>query len=246
MPTKSSAAASATGRRQKDALAGPLPAPPFQRLKETRQRKAQRTGDHEAGQDRRLGPELQRCRPQQQHGQDGHHQPEDNPRQRPLGNGPGSGIMNSPKTSSSGDVTRTCQRSRPHMGATCQLATMQWSGDQRHGQGGESGEAGHESQFQSQQPELPPDQQTSDDQHGVGDDQPAPHRDPPEILWLGETRAERDEGDDQSQVRRIEDVTALPANQVFRRHRDRRPHRRRSRSRAGSTNGRAAFPGCAG
>src|SRR5882672_7161334 len=40
----------------------------------------------------------------------------------------GSGIMNRAKISISGDVTRICHSSRPHMGVTCQLATMQWSG----------------------------------------------------------------------------------------------------------------------
>ena len=37
----------------------------------------------------------------------------------------GSGTMNSAKIRISGDVARTCQRSRPHIGVTCQLATMQ-------------------------------------------------------------------------------------------------------------------------
>src|ERR1700730_11413068 len=46
----------------------------------------------------------------------------------PSGTVCGSGIIKSPKTRSSGDVTRICQRSHPHIGATCQLATMQWSG----------------------------------------------------------------------------------------------------------------------
>jgi hypothetical protein len=43
----------------------------------------------------------------------------------PSGTVRGSGIMNSAKIKISGDVIRTCQSSRPHIGVTCQLATMQ-------------------------------------------------------------------------------------------------------------------------
>src|SRR5438132_714078 len=46
----------------------------------------------------------------------------------PSGTVRGSGIMNNTNTRTSGEVTRTGQRSHPHSGATCQLATMQWSG----------------------------------------------------------------------------------------------------------------------
>src|SRR5438270_1154706 len=46
----------------------------------------------------------------------------------PSGTVLGSGIMNSAKISTSGEVKRTCQSSNPHMGVACQLATMQWSG----------------------------------------------------------------------------------------------------------------------
>src|SRR5882762_3718705 len=46
----------------------------------------------------------------------------------PSGTVLGSGTMNSAKIRISGDATRICQSSRPHIGVTCQLATMQWSG----------------------------------------------------------------------------------------------------------------------
>src|SRR6266849_6638137 len=46
----------------------------------------------------------------------------------PSGTVLGSGIMNKAKIRISGDVTRIRQSSEPHMGVTCQLATMQWSG----------------------------------------------------------------------------------------------------------------------
>src|SRR6266851_7698601 len=46
----------------------------------------------------------------------------------PSGTVLGSGIMNKAKIRISGEVTRIRQSSEPHMGVTCQLATMQWSG----------------------------------------------------------------------------------------------------------------------
>ncbi len=93
-------------------------------------------------------------------------------------------------------------------------------GDGHQREGREQRERGHESQLEAEQLQLPADQQAAADEDPVGDVHPRPQRDPPQILRFGELGPESDESYDQAEVRGIEDVAALPADQILRRHRD--------------------------
>ena len=95
---------------------------------------------------------------------------------------------------------------------------MVGDGSQRQGRKGRK--PSHKSQLESEQSKLPRDQQSADDQNPVGHEQPRPHRDPPQILRLRQTRAEHGEGEHQPEVRGVEDVASTPADQVLRCHRD--------------------------
>src|SRR5215211_1926612 len=69
--------------------------------------------------------------------------------------------------------------------------------------------------------ELEParDQQAAAEDHRVGEHHPAIEWAPPEVERLDPAHAEDEEGADKANVRRVEDVTALPLDDVFGRER---------------------------
>ena len=68
--------------------------------------------------------------------------------------------------------------------------------------------------------EAPGDQQPAHEDDGVGRDHPAVQRRPPEVERLDPRAAEHDEGDDQPDVRRVEQVGAAVADDVLRQERE--------------------------
>ena len=93
-------------------------------------------------------------------------------------------------------------------------------GHRRERERHEQREGRHEAQLETEQLELPSDQEAAADEDRVGHDHPRAERDPPQVLRLGVLRAQRDESEHEAEVRRVEDVAALPADQVLGRHRD--------------------------
>ena len=93
-------------------------------------------------------------------------------------------------------------------------------GYRRERQGDEGGEPEHVAELEAEQLELPADEDAADDEDRVREVHPGPERDPPEILGLGELWPERDERDHQTEVGGVEDVPALPPDQVLRSHRE--------------------------
>ena len=161
---------------------------------------AQRTGDHQAGQNRRLRPELKRGWAEEQHRQNGHHDAERDPRDWTIGHRPGIGDHEQYEHENFGrghqDRPEIPSTQRCHMPAGDHAMVRHGSQRQRR----QPRKRCHEPQLEAEETQLPRDQQPADDQDRIGHDQPWAHRDPPQILGLRETRAQRDKRDDQAEV----------------------------------------------
>ena len=138
---------------------------------------------------------------------------EDDPSDRPPGTVFGSVIMKNRKIITSGEVTMTRQKSKPHTGANAQLAVMQWPDAASTPE--PTASVTQNDAASGEQLQAPRDQQAADDDHGVGREHPDVERRPPEVERLDARAAEDDERDDQADVRRVEDVRAAVLDHVL-------------------------------
>ena len=137
---------------------------------------------------------------------------------RPAGTVLGSVIMKNRKISTSGEVTITRQKSNPQTGANAQRAVMQWPDAARTPTPTVSAIQNVAASGEQVQP--PGDQQAAAEDDGVGRDHPDVQRRPPEVERLDARAAEHDEGDDQPDVRRVEEVRAAVPDDVLRQQRE--------------------------
>ena len=192
----------------------------LERLQQPGQREPAGARDDQAGQDRSLGPELKGCRSEQQDRKQGHDDTEHESRRLAVGDGARVRDHEQGEDQHLGrgdqDLPQVTTAQGGHMPAGHHAVV--WHGRER--QGDEGGEPEHVAELEAEQLELPADEDAADDEDRVREVHPGPERDPPEILGLGELWPERDERDHQAEVGRVEDVPALPPDQVLRSHRE--------------------------
>ena len=131
----------------------------------------------------------------------------------PAGTVLGSVIMKNRKIITSGEVTTTRQKSTPHTGANAQFAVMQWPVAASRPSPAASAiqnAAASPRSFSRRVMRKPPTPITR-----VGRDHPDVQGRPPEVERLDARRGRRDEGNDKTDVRRVEDMRTAAADHVL-------------------------------